>query len=69
MSQNVTVCGRNINAIVIETDPISAKEYRRSLINILKCALLWDGDLEKEDVWNVLNVIQETEPKEEGGEA
>lgn len=69
MSQNVTVCGRNINAIVIETGLISAKEYRRSLINILKSAVLCDGDLEKEDVWNVLNVIQETEPKEEGGEA
>ena len=69
MSQNVTVCGRNINAIVIETGLISAKEYRRSLINILKSAVLCDGDLEKEDVWNVLNVIQETDTKEEGGAA
>ena len=68
MSQNVTVCGRNINAIVIETDLISAKEYRRSLINVLKSAVLCDGDLNKEDLWNVLNVIQETEPKEKGGE-
>lgn len=47
MNQNVTVCGRNINANVIETELVSAKEYRRSLINILKGVVLYDGDLDK----------------------
>ena len=67
MVDKIKIGGRDINAIIIEA-PIDPSEYRNSLFNTLKVAVLNSQcELNGPDIWNVLDIIQATLPDEKGG--
>ena len=68
MVGEVIMNGRIFYAIVIEPT-IDAHEYRKSLINVLKVAVLNSQcDLENEDIYNILDIIEATDTNKKGGE-
>lgn len=68
MVGEVIMNGRIFNAIVIEPT-VDVCEYRRSLINTLKVAVLNPQcDLENEDIYNILDIIEATDTSKKGGE-
>ena len=69
MLEKVKIGGKNIHAIIIECEKESVPMYRNALIETLKVASLnRDNELQGNDVCTVLDIVQATFPKEEGGE-
>lgn len=68
MVGEVIMNGRIFNAIVIEPT-VDVREYRKSLINVLKVAVLNPQcELENVDIYNILDIIEETDTSKKGGE-
>ena len=68
MVGDVIMNGRMFYAIVIEP-ATDARQYRKSLINALKVAVLNPQcELEAHDIYNILDIIEATLPEEKGGE-
>lgn len=67
MVGDVIMNGRMFNAIVIEP-ATDVRQYRESLINALKVAVLNPQcELEGPDIYNILDIIEATLPEEKGG--
>ncbi len=67
MVGDVIMNGRMFNAIVIEP-ATDARQYRKSLINVLKVAVLNPQcELEGPDIYNILDIIEATLPEKKGG--
>ena len=55
------------DAIVLECNLVSLEQYRYSLIEILKDAIINTNSLDQDDIWNVLSIVQSM--YEKGGQA
>ena len=67
MIQKVMVEDEELDAIVLECDIVTTEEYRHSLLEVLKCAVINTKHLNQAHVWNVLAIVQSMEKK--GGQA